>query len=183
MTDVAMLTLAEMYDRACRTPSDIYEHLPRFVEIVEETNAEHVVELGTRSGVSTTAWLYALEGRGRLTSVDIDPRPDLGDWPHWTFVQGNDVDINVVKNIEPADVVFIDTSHLYGHTKRELGMWQYRVKPGGRMVLHDTMLERPEGAPRLPRFPVLTAMNEFVMEHPRKWSVDPKCWGLGEIWF
>lgn len=182
MSDVATLTLAEHYERLCRTPSDIVEHLPRFVELVRELDAKHVIELGTRSGVSTIAWLYALEGRGRLTSVDIDPRPDIGDYEHWTFIQGDDCDSSVIAQLEPAEIVFIDTSHLYGHTLRELTIYRRLVRPGGRIVMHDTMLERPDGAPVRPRYPVMTALSEFVMAEQLKWSNDPKCWGLGEVW-
>lgn len=68
------MNLADEYARLCQTPSDIYLHLGTFVGLVEHLDATHVIELGTRSGVSTIAWLYALEGRGRLTSVDFDPR-------------------------------------------------------------------------------------------------------------
>ena len=173
------MTLADDYDRVCRTPSDIYEHLPRFVELAKD--AEHVIELGTRTGVSTIAWLYGLEGHGRLTSVDIDAKPDIGEYDHWTFIQGSDLDPAVINQLEPADVVFIDTSHLYEHTLAELNIYRYLVKPGGRIVCHDTMLERPEGAPVKPRFPVMVAVNEFATAEGLKWTNDAKCWGLAEI--
>ena len=58
------MTLAELYAEQCATPSDIYLHLPRFVEMVELLDASHVIELGTRTGVSTIAWLHALERTG-----------------------------------------------------------------------------------------------------------------------
>jgi len=176
-----MLTLADRYQQVCRTPSDIYEHLPRFVALVDELDAEHVIELGTRTGVSTVAWLHALDGRGRLTSVDIDSRPDIGDYEHWTFIQGDDLDSDVVTRLDPADVVFIDTSHLYEHTIRELNVYRHLVKPGGRIICHDTMLERPEGAPARPRFPVMVAVNEFCAAENLRWTNDAKCWGLAEI--
>ena len=176
-----MLTLADRYDELCRTPSDIYEHLPRFVELVEKLDATHVIELGTRTGVSTIAWLYALEGKGRLTSVDIDAKPDIGDYDHWTFIQGDDLDPEVVGRLEPADIVFLDTSHLYEHTIRELNTYRWLVKPGGLIVCHDTMLERPEGAPARPRFPVMTAVSEFCTAEGLRWSNDPRCWGRAEI--
>lgn len=175
------MSLAVEYDKVCRTPSDIYEHLPRFVQLVEELNATHVIELGTRTGVSTIAWLYALEGRGRLTSVDIDAQPAIGGYPHWTFIQGDDLDPAVLGLLEPADIVFLDTSHLYEHTLRELNTYRWLVKPGGRIVCHDTMLERPEGAPPRPRFPVMTAVIEFTTAEGLRWTNNPECWGLGEI--
>ena len=176
------MTLADLYAEQCNTPSDIYLHLPRFVAMVEEMNAQHVIELGTRTGVSTIAWLHALEQTGgRLTSVDIDEQPAIGEWPHWTFIQGDDMDPGIVARLEPADIVFIDTSHLYEHTARELNTYRWLVKPGGLLVLHDTMLERPEGAPPRPRFPVRTAIEEFIRQEGFEWINYPDCWGLALI--
>ncbi len=175
------MTLAAEYERVRLTPSDIFLHLPRFVELVEELDATHVIELGTRSGVSTIAWLYALEGRGTLTSVDIDPAPPIGEHPHWTFVQGDDLSMKVLERLKPADIVFIDTSHLYDHTIVELNTYLDLVKPGGRIVCHDTNLRRPEGSPSRPLFPVRTAILEFVAIHGLHWTENPECNGLGEI--
>lgn len=177
-----MSGLAEEYERLCRTPSDIYLHLPRLAGLVEALDAKHVIELGTRTGVSTVAWLWALEKTGgRLTSVDVDERPPIGEFPHWTFIQGDDCDPAIVAELDDADIVFIDTSHLYEHTARELRIYRHLVRPGGVLVLHDTMLERPIGAPVRPRFPVRTAVEEFVAEESLEWINVPECWGLGII--
>lgn len=178
----AAVSLVDMFERHRSTPSDIYQHLDRFVALVEETDARHVIELGTRTGVSTVAWLYALERvGGRLTSIDIDDQPDIGVWPHWTFIQSDDLAPDLVAALEPADIVFIDTSHLYEQTLAELNVYRWLVKPGGRIVLHDTALERPIGAPRRPRFPVLTAVTEFCDAEGFEWVNDQRCWGLAEI--
>ena len=176
------MTLAELYAEQCATPSDIYLHLPRFVEMVDELKAQHVIELGTRTGVSTIAWLHALEGTGgRLTSVDIDERPPIGDWPHWEFIQGDDTDPEVITRLAPADIVFLDTSHLYEHTVVELRLYRWVVKPGGLIVCHDTELPLPEGAPPRPLYPVKTAVREFCEQEGFQWCNFSDCWGLGVI--
>ena len=173
------MSLSDAYIHVCTTPSDISSHLPRFVQLVEDLDATHVIELGTRTGVSTIAWLYALEGRGRLTSVDIDPRPEIGEYDHWTFIQGDD--LQVVDRLDPAEIVFIDTSHLYVHTVAELDAYLPLVKPGGRIVLHDTQLRRPGGSPPRPLFPVRTAVVEFVTKHGFDWVEHVDCWGLAIV--
>lgn len=176
------MSLADLYAEHCATPSDIYLHLPRMVALVEELNAQHVIELGTRTGVSTIAWLHALESTGgRLTSVDIDERPAIGEHDHWTFIQGDDCDLNLFASLDPADIVFIDTSHLYGHTVKELALYRWLVKPGGVIVLHDTELPIPEGAPPHPRFPVKKAVTEFCQSENFDWINFPDCWGLAVI--
>jgi cephalosporin hydroxylase len=176
------MTLKERYDKLCTEPSDIWLHLPRFVAMVHDLAADHVIELGTRSGVSTVAWLYGLEQTGgRLTSIDIDEKPGIGEHPHWTFIQGDDCDPDLFGQLDPADIVFIDTSHLYDQTVRELNLYRWLVKPGGFIVCHDTELPRPEGAPPRPLFPVKTAIEEFVAVNGFEWFNVPECWGLGII--
>jgi len=177
------MTLTEEYDRLAATPSDIYEHLPRFVSLVHELDAKHVIELGTRSGVSTVAWLHGLTATGgRLTSVDIDAAPDIG-WPalDWEFIRGDDCDPAVMTQLDPADIVFIDTSHLYDHTLRELYLYRWLVKGGGVIVLHDTELRHPEGAPLKPAFPVRTAVEDFIADTGYTFTNYLNCNGLGVI--
>jgi cephalosporin hydroxylase len=173
--------LTSQYVRACATPSDIYEHLPTFVGLVEELEATTVIELGTRGGVSTVAWLYGLEKTdGHLWSVDIDPAPEF-EHGRWTFIQGNDLDPQIVGQLPLADIVFIDTSHHYEQTVAELNVYRWKVRPGGKIVLHDTELARPEGAPPRPRYPVRTAVEEFCSDEGLAWMNYPNCWGLGIV--
>jgi cephalosporin hydroxylase len=175
------IELEAAYHYLCKCPSDIVDHLPRFVELVVETDAQHVIELGTRYGVSTVAWLYGLKATGgRLTSVDVGPKPDL-DFPDWEFHQADDLDTGLLDHLEPADIVFIDTSHVYEHTLDELHAYVDLVRPGGYIVCHDTELEHPDEAPPEPRFPVKKAIEEFTTAMGLQWTNDPRCWGRAEI--
>ncbi len=176
------MSLADEYERLCVTPSDIFEHLPVFVSLVEELDAGHVIELGTRSGVSTVAWLYGLSKTGgRLTSIDIDEPPDIRAHGCWEFIRGDDCTPEVLTQLDPADIVFIDTSHTYVHTLRELNLYRWLVKPGGRIVLHDTELVRPEDAPVRPLYPVKAAIEKFTADTGYRWANLPNCHGLGII--
>jgi predicted O-methyltransferase YrrM len=179
------MSLETEYRRLCATPSDIYLHLPRMVALVEALDAKHVIELGTRTGVSTIAWLYALEKTGgRLTSVDLDTRPEIGEHDHWTFVQGDDCSDEVLVRLAElgqADIVFIDSSHLYDHTVEELKTYRYKVRPGGVICLHDTELATPEGAPARPLYPVRKALREFVERTGWEHVNFPDCWGFAIV--
>lgn len=178
----AGMTLEERYKLACETPSDIYLHLPRFVQMVHDLDAKHVIELGVRSGVSTIAWLYGLtDTEGRLTSVDLDPAPPIGHFYNWQFIQGDDLDPAVLKQLEPADIVFIDTSHAYVQTVNELHTYRHLVRPGGLLVLHDTELMWPEGVRRTTAFPVKRAIEAFCHAEGLNWKNISECWGLGII--
>jgi predicted O-methyltransferase YrrM len=173
--------IVQKYREACETPSDIFEHLPTLVGLCESLNAKNVIELGTRGGVSTIAWLYGMElTDGHLWSVDIDPAPELTH-ERWTFLQGNDLDPQVVKQLPDAEIVFIDTSHEYQQTVAELNVYRWKVKPGGKIVLHDTELAHPYGVTAVPRFPVKTAVEEFCQENWLTWKNYPNCFGLGIV--
>jgi predicted O-methyltransferase YrrM len=171
------------YGRLCATPSDIYLHLPRLVQLVTETKARHVIELGSRTGVSTIAWLYGLSRTGgHLTTVDLDEAPDIGVWPEWCHIQGDDLDPDIVSALDPADIVFIDTSHAYRQTVAELNTYRWLVKPGGMIVCHDTELAYPEDrAADDPPYPVKAAVDEFCEANGYEWVNYPECFGLGVL--
>jgi predicted O-methyltransferase YrrM len=187
--------LAERYEKLCAGSSDIFEHLPTFVKAVGNLDATRVIELGVRSGVSTISWLYALENRGHLWSVDcsfpmpeegellLDPQGPLGVIPWWTFILGYDDWPETLAALPSlVDIVFIDTQHTYEQTLTELELYYPRVRPGGRIFLHDTAVEVTGNAvtPQ-PPFPVLTAVKEFCGQHNLTFENNPSCCGLGMI--
>ena len=109
--------------------SDIQEYLPDLYNIAGGYQGVRVLELGTRRGNSTLAFLAAAEAAGgHVWSADVanvaaDPEGMLP-WarcPLWTFTCGDDMDPAVQARL-PAevDVLFIDTSHEYLHTLAEL---------------------------------------------------------------
>jgi predicted O-methyltransferase YrrM len=176
------LTITELYDQRYTEASDINEHLPIFVGLCEQLDAKKVIELGVRGGVSTVAWLYGLARTGgHLWGVDVSS--GFGWDGDFTFIQGSDTDPEVLAQLpESVDIVFIDTSHHYDHTIQELALYLPRVRPGGRMVLHDTEVERPDEAPdgECP-FPVKRAIELFAVANGLKWSNLENNNGLGII--
>ena len=147
---------------------DISGHLPTLYELVVGLNAQWVIELGTRAGVSTTAWLAGLEVTGgSLITVDLSdaPRLEHGDVP-WTHLKGDDMSRDLRRqlcDIIPLTrgLVFVDSSHCYRHTLDEIG-W-YRLLQPDVMVFHDMDLEKPIGCgcpEDDPPFPVRRAVEE-----------------------
>ncbi len=113
-----------------------------------------IVELGTRGGESTRALLAAAYYcRSTVLSVDIDPRPDLAlpeDVP-WQFVQSDDVEFGQrhfgewcdTRGLTPKiDLLFIDTSHHYDHTVREIDTWFRFLADDATVLFHDTNMAR-----------------------------------------
>jgi predicted O-methyltransferase YrrM len=174
----------EDYTQRCDNGSDIHEHLPFLYQSVCRFPGATVLELGTRSGNSTAAFLAAVEAvEGHLWSIDIDT-PHIPDWwregDWWSFHQGNDT-LDAAQQFAPpvVDVLFIDTSHYYEHTLEELRLYVPRVRKGGVVLMHDTELENPEGGGPAQNFPVARALDDFCAESGREWVNRPGCYGLG----
>ena len=67
--------LTDLYAAACGTPSDINEHCPVLSGLARE--CRHVTEMGTRTGVSTTALLFVQPERLVCYDLCKEPRVDL----------------------------------------------------------------------------------------------------------
>lgn len=178
-----MTSVAEAYAQLRHQPSDIREHLPRFVDLVVNLDAQKVCELGVRTGVSTVAWLEGLRATGgHLYAVDINPAPF--EHQSMTFLQGDDCDPAVHGAIpDDLDLLFIDSSHLHIHTVREIELYVPKLAPGGAVVFHDVDVERFEHHPddEIP-YPVRTAVEQAA--HEGDWQVDwiTGSYGLAVCW-
>lgn len=168
---MTQVSLTDTYRQMCQQPSDIQAHLPRFVALCENLDAQRVLELGVRTGVSTIAWLEGLRRTGgHLWAVDVEPCPI--EHAQLTFIRGDDCDQAVLDQIpDDLDLIFVDTSHLYSHTQREIELYLPKLAPGGAILFHDTAVERFDHHPddEIP-FPVRTAVQEAADEGG--WELD-----------
>lgn len=139
------------YKNACSIPSDIVEHVPVLADLAAGCSA--VVEIGVRSGVSTWGMLMGLaraaaNGTTNLTlrGFDLDPSPPvytaaaagISDFPSAINVTFQQADVLSLPPIT-ADLLFIDTLHVYGQLKRELALHSGGVRKY--IVLHDTTVD------------------------------------------
>jgi cephalosporin hydroxylase len=178
-------------DRLSRD-SDIQEYLPFLREQAASRPGCTVLELGTRRGNSTLAFLAgAAESGGHVWSCDIGPvdqDPEgMRPWrnvPQWTFTHGDDMD-PAVQALLPArcDVLFIDTSHEYAHTLAELRAYMPRVSPwGGIALFHDThLMYWPGHHWDRDISPVWAALDDYCAEAGLSWEDRPGRYGLGVI--
>ncbi len=159
----------QRYMECVGTPSDIQHHLPLLYSLARG----NVLELGTRTGVSTAALLAGVEAHGgRVWSVDVDDCSGLfAGHPLWSFEQGNSTDPYIVECIalrptgedtaydDGIDLLLVDTEHTVEQVALELSMWSERMAPGGTICIHD-----PETFPGVRR-----AVTEFC--EARGWPV------------
>jgi predicted O-methyltransferase YrrM len=168
---------AEYETRRDGPETDIRDHLRYLHDTARKYPRVRVLELGTRTGESTSAFLAAAEKTGgHVWSVDVDGPQVPGHWLEsalWTFTCGDDMAAVLPQPVH-VDVLFIDTSHAYGHTIAELYKFVPRVMPGGVVLLHDTEWRPPD-------HPVAQALDTYCAEMNWKWRNHPGSFGLGEI--
>lgn len=141
------------YQQHYATPSDIQHHLGLLFSLAHG----NVLELGTRSGVSTAALLAGVERSvGHVWSIDIDDCSHVAaDHEQWTFIQGDSRDPDLASSKTgdaPFDLILIDTFHAYENATDELALWGPHLAPGGHICMHD-----PETFPGIRR-----AAQEFA---------------------
>ncbi len=127
------------YQQHLATQSDIQHHLPLLFSLAHG----NVLELGTRSGVSTAALLAGVErSGGHVWSIDVEDCSSVAQGhAQWTFVQGDsrDPDLTAQKTgNEPFDLILVDTFHAYEVAQAELALWGPHLACGGTILMHDT---------------------------------------------
>lgn len=157
------------YLDACMRVSDINEHLPTLSDLTSECN--HVTEMGVCTGQSTRAFL-----RHNITYVGYDSvvQPGMNEF----FEDAKKTDRNITFNvastteveIEPTDLLFIDTLHNYGQLQRELELHGNKARKF--IVFHDTTLfeTRDETGGGQGLWP---AIQEFIDAHP-EWMIHKR---------
>ncbi len=163
-----LLSRITQYEAARDRPSDINEHLPRLWALAEE--CRHVTEMGTRTGVSTRAFMYAEPAT--LMCYDIQHFPTVEEvlMPIRGSTDLRFITADTLKiEIEETDLLFIDTLHTYAQLKKELELHGNKVRKY--LVFHDTETFGEVGEDG--RAPGLNAaIYEFFDKNPRWVSIE-----------
>lgn len=135
--------------RRASQPTDICDHLEQLYVECLGLPSRLIVELGSGDGEST----YVLERVAKLwgavlVSVDIEDRAEVGTYARRRFVISDDIEFArrfrqwcAAEGVpEMIDILFIDTSHLYEHTRQEIAHWFPHLAPRCKVVFHDTNL-------------------------------------------
>ena len=141
--------------------SDINEHISVMHKYANECN--HITEFGVRTGVSTWAWLASRAKVIRCFDIENvinnldhhiysakDTRKDF------TFTCVSTIADKL--EIEPTDLLFIDTEHTYEQCSKELKMHAHNVRKY--LIFHDTTI--CQGLNK--------AINEFLQSN-KEWKV------------
>lgn len=119
--------------------SDINQHIPVIFEYA--CRVKHITEMGVRTGVSTRAFLYAVQKcNSLLRSYDIVFNDKVND----LFVEAKKANLNanymmgntLKIEIEETDLLFIDTDHTYSQLSQELKLHGNKARKY--IIFHDT---------------------------------------------
>lgn len=178
--------LSYEYLAHCKRQSDINEHIPTLQQLA--TECASVVEIGVRSVVATWGILKGLSDNNLSTKsyLGIDlVYPNAKTFKHaknialannikFNFIAKNDM----LLNLEPVDMLFIDSLHTYCHLTYELEKFSPSVNKY--IALHDTSApwgdtddstyhgnytEYPKHINRIKRG-LWPAVEDFLASHP-----------------
>jgi hypothetical protein len=132
------------YARRCKTPSNINEHLPTLRQYA--SRVRRVTEFGVDTTAnSTVAMMASLPGRMvsyDREDLDVGYLEALADSAgvDWVFCRANVLDVE----IEPTDLLLIDSWHHYVQLKAELELHADSVATY--IAMHDTEVYRDVGS-------------------------------------
>ena len=174
--------------------SEMAAHMPTLHLLATVWSWGEVVEAGVGRGWSTVALLSALVRLGKkLISYDADGNRCSGVYKTWGLAEGDPIlaswDFRVKSSADAAadfrdgsvSLFFLDTSHLYEHTKAELDAWLPKIHPDGIICGHDYLLhQRPDWK----HSGVHLAVDEFVAAHADRFRLQvlPHDQGLFILW-
>lgn len=131
-------------------------------EIIWRTRPELIIETGIAHGGSvlfSAAMLELLGGDGRVVAVDIDIRKanrrEIEAHPmseRVTLIEGSSIDEGVAAEVRrhaegrEGVLVLLDSNHTHEHVLSELEAYSPLVRPGGYLIVFDTIIEdMPQG--------------------------------------
>jgi cephalosporin hydroxylase len=160
--------------KTLRCPLDLW----LYQEIIFETRPAVIVETGTAHGGGALflASMCDLVQHGEVISIDIAPSSAWPRHPRLTYLTGSSVASDVVKTVHhrAADakqtLVILDSDHSKEHVLAEMKAYDPLVRPGGYMIVEDTIVN---GHPLRPEFGPgpMEAVEEFLQSTDR-WMID-----------
>ena len=132
-----MLYNKELLDEALRIPKlqFIYNSIQKIQNI-------KVLELGVRTGVSTSMFLKLCElNGGNLISVDIEDYSKLFNNEKWKFIHSRDDNFEIINNeiskMGGLDVLYIDSFHEPNHVKKLFYNYYKLLNKNGFIFIDD----------------------------------------------
>jgi cephalosporin hydroxylase len=174
------------------------DDMVRIQEVLHQVQPDVILECGVAHGGSLVyyASLCKLAGRGRVVGIDIEIRPHNREAIEAhplagliTLIEGSSTDPETVATaaaeIRPGEkvLVILDSNHTREHVRAELEAYAPLVSVESYLVVMDGIMrlvaDTPRGAPQWEHDNPITAVEEFVAEHP-EFVVEQPPWPFDE---
>jgi cephalosporin hydroxylase len=178
-----MIDIINEYDKHCERRSDIHEHLPTLKKYAER--CKHITEMGVRAVVST--WAFLAGKPKKMVCLDINYPTHTDNLTQEPKIQmasrlakKNGIEFEFIKgdsrlvDLEPTDLLFIDTDHTYKCLSEELKV--QGNKASKYIIMHDTSKGGLDYTimNKLTRGDAMfKAIEEFIEENP-KWILKER---------
>jgi SAM-dependent methyltransferase len=148
-----------------------------FLPYLRDHAAGRILEIGTRDGASTSAFLLGLEAHGgHLTSIDIDDCSGLWQHPQWTFIKASSLAMRFPD--DSFDIALIDGNHSREAVIGDLYNCWHWVRPGGLILVHDIV---PERGHEFYSIAIREEYFKFIAAHNCPHEELPGPYGLGVL--
>lgn len=125
--------------------TDISSHLESMYTYTHDMKPSIIVECGVSTGESSKVFSTVNQELGsKVFGVDVNECPVYSNIHNGTFIHMDDcsyADIYQKQYGANVDVLFIDTSHMYDHTKQEIEKWFPLLSNRALVMFHDTNLD------------------------------------------
>lgn len=127
---------------------------------IDGSSLDKIVQLGHYAGWSTLMIGWKLKRMGRTKALfSMDILEDVTEYARKiveiaglsevvSLVVGNscnmDIMIDAVEYLDEVKMIFVDSSHQYQQTVKELALWLPVLEPGGLIFLHDAGIQAEE---------------------------------------
>lgn len=165
--------IEDLYAYRCQH-GNVKEHLPILRDYAQKVN--HITEFGFGGGWSGSAFMMARPKRYISYDINVDRKManlfgSVG--LNFTVIQADTSKIE----IEPTELLFIDSLHTYTHLKKELELHADKVRKW--IIMHDTQTYGRTGQDK--QSPgLMDAIEEFIDSNPN-WvikEIRTNCHGL-----
>jgi cephalosporin hydroxylase len=122
--------------------------LINYSEVIQETEPDLIIEIGTKFGGSALFFqdMLGLQGNGRVVTIDINAQVQKHD-DRIEYLQGSSLDSDIVEYVHKSahgkkTMLVVDGNHNRKHVKWELHKYRDIVTPGQYLVVEDCYIDR-----------------------------------------
>lgn len=170
------INLSWFGNQTLKCPLDLW----MYQELLVRTRPDVVIEAGTWQGGSALYLAMILDaiGKGRVVTIDIEPRPNRPQHPRLEYLGGSSTDPEIIARVHDMvggsrAMVILDSDHRAAHVYGEIVAYAPLVAVGDYLVVEDTNVN---GHPAFPDFGPgpMEAVDRFLAEND-EFAVDTRC--------